>query len=120
MVVTIGMETYQRIQRLEKQIQELGFKFKPVPWHSRSGDQFVIIVDSDRLPVYRENAEIFNGTLEEVESWAIGIDWARKYDLLLGLKTDQRRERIEKRMRNRALIERIKNSDQEKEDEPPF
>lgn len=111
-MTNVGMSTYRRIKDIESKIEELGFKFKttfygnPVEY-----EKFIVVTKDDQLPIYRNGTEVFIGYLEEVESWVHGITWARDYDHLLGLKTGLRRERAEKRLKNKKLLETIKNSE---------
>lgn len=108
----VGMYTYRRIKDIESKIETLGFKFKTTTYgNPMEYEKFIVITKNDQLPVYRNGTEVFIGYLEEIESWVDGIEWARNYDHLLGLKTGLRRERAEKRLKNKKLLETIKNSE---------
>jgi hypothetical protein len=110
--MSVGMHTYTRIKKIEETANKLGFFFKEDSY-GRGRDVFVLAVNSDVLPAYRHGSEMFFGSVEEIESFLSGITWARQYDLLVGLKTDQRREKAEKRLRNEQLIHMIKGKDNE-------
>ena len=96
-----------KIRRREERVSELGFMM----CHSRhtSSDTFGSIVavkpkDQDSLPSYSRDAELFAGSLDELEAWIRGIEWAREYDrMLLGKTVATRRERKEQDVRNELL-----------------
>jgi hypothetical protein len=121
--MTVGMHTYHRIKVNEDKANNLGFKFKPDFYGSQTKDKFVLLTDEHSLPAYRAGAQVFSGNLDELESFLHGIEWARDYDHLLGLKTGQRRERVEKRLRNQQLVKTIQesgNNNEEDEEDFPF
>ena len=71
---------------------------------------------ADCLPIYSRDAELFVGTIEQLERWLAGFHFARKYDsLLLGNKHDALRQRKEQDYRNKVLIKQIKGEEQEYE-----
>jgi hypothetical protein len=52
---------------------------------------------------------VFVGTIEELEMWLRGLQWARNYDrMLFGLRHDKNRERKEQDERNRQLVAILK------------
>ena len=107
--MTVGMRTYRRIKECEEKANHLGLEFE-ASFNFRDRDIFLLITNGEKLPAYRPGAELFRGNLDEVESFLYGIEWARSYDRMLGLKTDQRREKAEQRLRNEALVNMIKES----------
>lgn len=115
--MTVGIRTYFRIKDAEEKANNLGFRFKSTEFEPGDRDSFVLAADGDRLPAYRPNVPLFRGSLEEMESFLQGIEWARQYDSILELKTDQRRERAEQRLRNQALVNMIKESGNNDEEE---
>ena len=61
--------------------------------------------DEVSLPVYSRDAEIFIGTIEDLEQWLRGVEWARKYDnMLFGPRHNVNRERREQNFRNEQLV----------------
>ena len=119
--MTVGMSTYFRIKDAEEKANSLGFRFKSNQFEPGNCDGFILAADEDKLPAYRPNVPLFRGSLEEMESFLQGIEWARQYDRILELKTDQRRERAEQRLRNEALVNMIKeSSDNGEEEHIPF
>ena len=112
-----GYNLVRRIHSLEEQCRELGLMM----CHSRSDymNQFGDIVavkplDQDSLPVYSRDAELFVGTLDALENWIKGIDWARRYDsMLFGNAHNDKRQRKEQDHRNHQLMKILKGSDNE-------
>jgi len=106
-----GYNTILKVRQLEKECDELGFMMCH-PRHYNSGDWGQLIAikpkDSDSLPIYNRDAELFIGTLEQLEVWMRGIEWARQYDEMLKLSNTKKRERKEQDQRNRNLIEILK------------
>ena len=40
------------------------------------------------MPIYSRDAEVFCGTLEQLDVWLRGVEWARNYDYLLRALTE--------------------------------
>lgn len=108
-----GYNTIRMIQTLEKECDELGFKIiSPKHGHyNRDWGDLISIVpkDSNSLPVYNRDAEIFIGTLEDLRTWLRGVEWARTYDDLIGLSDEKKRQRKEQDTLNKQLIQRLKD-----------
>jgi len=108
-----GWNTIQRIRNLEEKIDLLGFKFaksKHGDWTDAHGALSLVPKDSDSLPIYSRDAELFVGSLERLEDWLAGVRWAREYDMMLRLSDDKKRKRKEQDERNRILLKTIKDS----------
>lgn len=109
-----GYRQILEIRRLEEEVAKLGFVFSS-PKHSygSSADVFGDTValkpkDADSLPVYSRDAELFVGTLQELQPWLRGVQWARTYDTLLKLSDDRKRTRKEQDELNRQLADTLK------------
>lgn len=102
------------MRRLEKECDELGFMMCH-PRHYNSGDYGSLVAikpkDQDALPVYNRDAELFVGSLEQLEVWLRGVEWARQYDYLLRLSDEKKRGRKEQDQRNRNLVELLKREE---------
>lgn len=109
--MTMGMETYQRFKQVEKYANEMGFAFRSDPYGRLRDAIFLYPLDNNALPVFHENAVLFSGSLDQVKAFLEGIEWAQRYDLALGLKTDKRREKAEQRVRNKRLVNILKGKD---------
>lgn len=109
--MTMGMESYRRFKKAEETANAMGFAFRTDPYGRSRDDIFLCPKDNESLPVFNEKAVIFSGSLEKVEAFLEGIFWAQRYDIALGLKTDQRRAKAEQRIRNRRLVNILKGKE---------
>ena len=106
-----GYHTILRMRRLEETVAKLGFMFA-YPKHRYGDEQDMVALkpcDSDAVPIYSRDAEIFCGTLEQLEVWLRGVEWARNYDQLLRVSDEKRRARKEQDERNRLMMQRLCN-----------
>ena len=106
--VAVGMDMIERIDRVRDLADFFGFRLGRRP-HSGFGDSGIdpiaLYPKEDRLPVYSRDACLFTGSLNDVENFLDGIQWARKYDNLIGAMSDKRREQFE--AKEVARLERI-------------
>ena len=115
-----GYNTILKIRRLEQDIDALGLRWghaKHGSWSDGSyGNVVALYPKEDALPIYSRDAEIFIGTLDQLEVWLRGFQKAREYDLLLmGKKIETMRTRKEQDCRNKQLLMKIKESNQQGE-----
>jgi hypothetical protein len=106
-----GWNTIQRIKRVEQLIDELGFKFaksKHSEWTDNHGALSLKPKDPDALPIYSRDAELCIGTVERLEDWLAGVQWAREYDRMLKLSDEKKRVKAEQKEKNRSLMRMIK------------
>jgi hypothetical protein len=105
-----GYRQILEIRRLETRIAELGFMF----CHSRShgmedGDTVALKPkDADSLPIYSRDAEVFVGSLTDLQYWLRGLEWARDYDRIMKVSDVKKRARKEQDLRNRQLAKTLK------------
>jgi hypothetical protein len=107
-----GWNTIERIRRIEKQIDALGFKFsksKHSDWSDDHGALSLVPKDPDALPIYSRDAELYIGSVERLEDWLAGVRWAREYDMMLKLGDDKKRAAAEQKERNRQLMRVLKD-----------
>lgn len=107
-----GYNTILRIRRLEDQVDKLGFRMgnsKHGNYRQEFGDVVALFPKEDCLPVYARDAELFAGTLEDLEVWIRGVEWARSYDLLLQASDDKKRAKQEEKVRHEHLIRKLKD-----------
>lgn len=72
-------------------------------------DQVALKPKDDCLPIYARDAELFVGTLNDLESWLQGVKWARDYDSLLRISSQTSRGKKEQQVRNEHLLKTIKD-----------
>ena len=112
-----GYNLILKIRKLEQECDKLGFMM----CHSKYGNYResgeVVAVkpkDDSALPIYSRDAELFCGSITELEVWLKGVQWARDYDSMLFGKThESKRERKEQDYRNQQLA-RILKEDHER------
>lgn len=109
-----GYQTVLEVKRLEEDLAKMGLMMC-YPKHGYGNERGDLVAvkpkDSEALPVYSRDAELFIGSLRELRCWMIGVDWARGYDMLLRLSDEKKRERKEQNVRNENLMRRIKNEE---------
>lgn len=107
-----GWNQIQQVRKVEERADKLGLKFAPHRVDDRYGENVALIPkDSDALPIYTRDADLFVGTLEGAAYWMQGVEWAREYDrMVIDRKMDAKRARKEQDERNRQLMKKIKNS----------
>ena len=110
----MGYKLIQRIEGLKKAVDALGLKMAtPKHFYDQGTDYLALIPkDADSLPVYSRDAEVFTGSLDALETWLLGVDWARRYDtLVFGRKHNSNRERKEQLCRNGKLVKLLQQSE---------
>ena len=106
-----GWNQIQQVRKLEERADKLGLKFTAYKHDDRYGANVALIPkDSDALPIYSRDAELFVGTLEGAAYWMQGVMWARDYDsMVIDRKMDAKRARKEQDERNKQLIKMLKD-----------
>lgn len=106
-----GYNDILKYRRLEKECDEFGFMMCH-PRHYNTSEYGSLVAvkpkDMDALPVYARDAELFVGTLDQLDIWLRGVEWARQYDEMLRLSNQKKRERKEQDERNRILVAILK------------
>ena len=107
-----GYSTILKIQRLEEEINSLGFRWghsKTGGWSGNDhGDVVALYPKGDCLPIYSRDAELFTGTIEQLQYWLAGYKSSRNYDyMLMGKSVETKRTRKEQDYRNQMLMRKI-------------
>ena len=107
-----GYGLIRKIKYLEEQLDALGMTWGHNKYGSPGdfGDTLTVMPKEGCLPHYARDAELFVGTIEGLQIWLQGIEWARRYDIILGLQTEQRRARAEQTEHNKQLMKKIKEA----------
>lgn len=109
-----GFYEVLKLRRIEKELDELGFILCAPKQGWDTADHNIIGIkpkDKDSLPVYSRDAQVFQGTLEQLEVWLRGVEWARGYDMLLKLSDEKKRERKEQDLRNKHMVAVLKEEE---------
>lgn len=110
-----GYHTVIKIRRLEQEIDALGFRWGNSKRGAYGGydygDVVALFPKEDSLPIYSRDAELFTGTIEQLDIWLQGFKQAREYDrMLMGKTHETKRTRFEQDYRNRELMKKIKQA----------
>lgn len=112
-----GYHTILRIRRLEEEVDKLGLRMgnsKHGNYRQEFGDVVALFPKDDSFPIYSRDAELFVGTLEEMEVWLRGFQKACEYHrMLIGRNFEERVKRKEQDYRNSILMNQIKQAGQE-------
>ena len=106
-----GYKYILRLERIKQQCKELGMRlgYPKSQWDSAIDYVAVMPEGDDALPIYSRDAELFIGTLDQLEVWLRGVDWARTYDSLLKISNPARRERQENLIRQQHTVSMLKD-----------
>ena len=106
-----GWNQIQQVRKLEERADKLGMKFTNNHHDDIYGETVALVPkDSDALPIYIRDAQLFVGTLESAASWMQGVEWARDYDrMVIDKNMDDKRKRKEQDERNKQLVLILKN-----------
>lgn len=107
-----GYNLLQKIRRLEVDLDNLGLMMASASHYYRDYGDVISVKpkDSNSLPIYSQDAELFIGRIEDLEFWLQGVEWARKYDSMIFGKThDKNREKKEQIYRNEMLVSILKD-----------
>ena len=108
-----GFELITRVKRLEETLHKMGMRWG----HDKHGgawsndgfnDRIAVFPRDEELPVYARDAQLFSGTIEQLQAWIIGIEWARGYDMLNKVSDEKKRARKEQDRRNENLMRMVK------------
>ena len=112
-----GYHTILRIRRLEEEVDKLGFRMgntKHGNFRQEFGDVVALFPKDDCLPIYSRDAEMFCGTLEEMEVWLRGFQKACEYHrMLIGRNFEEKVKRKEQDYRNQQLMRKIAEAGKE-------
>jgi hypothetical protein len=106
-----GYQSVLQIHRIEAEVSSLGLMLcNPSRSYLEYGELVAVKPkDKDSLPVYARDAELFVGSIEQLEVWLRGVKWARQYDELMCVSNNKKRERKEQDLRNKNLLKSLKD-----------
>jgi hypothetical protein len=110
-----GYRLIQKIRDLEEKCDRLGFVIAHSQYTGWSSNVDYIALNpkgDQALPLFSRDAELYVGTIEGLEEFLKGIEWARNYDrMLFGKLHTAKRERKEQDVRNKQLLDLIKTGE---------
>jgi hypothetical protein len=109
-----GYQTIMNLRSLEKRVDRLGLRMdhpRYGGYQREFGDLVALSPKDDTMPVYSRDAELFVGTLEQMEHWLNGWEKMRQYHrMLIGNKFESKIQRLEQDYRNEFLMKNIKQA----------
>lgn len=112
-----GYHTILRIRRLEEEVDKLGLRMgnsKHGNYRQEFGDVVALFPKDDAYPIYSRDAELFVGTIEEMEVWLRGFQKCQEYHrMLIGRNFEEKVKRKEQDYRNQQLLRKIKEAGKE-------
>jgi len=109
--MALGWNEINQVDRLREKAHALGFMLTYGRNSYSYSDSGTICLQprDDELPLYARDAELFYGTVEELTAWLTGVEWARNYDAMIKLTTNDKRKAAEQTERNRQLMYAVKH-----------
>lgn len=105
--MSTSWDKFKQCKRVEALANKLGFEMAAGRDKWNNSAIYLLPLD-DKLPHYSRGAEIYQGTVEDIDEWLKGIEWAREYDNMLKLSNDKKRANCENVERNRQLMQMVK------------
>lgn len=105
-----GWQLLRKYRDIEERVNSMGLKMGPSKYSGMEFDTIALFPkDEDSLPIYNREAEVFIGTLQDIEQWLRGVDWARKYDELMKVSNNEKRQTSERKYQQRELLKTIRD-----------
>jgi hypothetical protein len=111
-----GYATIRKLRRIEEECAAIGMKLAcpKYGWGNQEpGTRLAVIPMDDALPIFCRDAELFTGTLEELNEWLLGVQWMHNYYLMLRLVDEKKIKKKEDEIRHAALIRKLKEQPKE-------
>ena len=106
-----GWQLLKSFRDVESRANKIGLKFAPSKYSGMDFDTIALIPLDEHLPIYNREAEIFTGTLQDIDKWLQGITWARNYDDLMKVSNDEKRQTSERKYQQRELLRVIRDGE---------
>ena len=110
-----GYDLVLKVKRLEDTLHKMGMRWgydkHGGNWAGEFGDRVAVFPRDEELPVYSRDAQLFSGTIDQLQVWIAGIEWSRSYDMINKVSDDKKRARKEQDRRNENLLLRVKGEE---------
>lgn len=104
--MAFDMHAYRAMTRLEEKLSQQGMRLGASRWDSSS---FALFPVGDSLPSFSRDEEVFSGNSDEIIGFLSGIEWATRYYQMLGLVSNDVISKKEQAVRNRQLMQTLKD-----------
>ena len=109
-----GWQLLKSFRDVEERANKIGLKFAPSKYSGMEFDTIALMPLDEHLPVYNREAEIFAGTLQDIDKWLRGVEWARNYDDIMKVSTHEKRQTAESKYQQRELLKVIREGEKSK------
>ena len=109
-----GWQLLRSFRDVEERANKIGLKFAASKYSGMEFDTIALVPFDENLPIYNREAEVFQGTLQDISSWIRGVEWSRNYDNLMMSKNDEKRQTAERKYQQRELLKTIRDGEREK------
>ena len=109
-----GWQLLRSFRDIEERANNIGLRFAPSKYNGMEFDTIALIPFDEHLPIYNREAEVFQGSLQDISNWLRGVEWSRNYDNLMMSKNDDKRETAERKYQQRELLKVIRDGEREK------
>jgi hypothetical protein len=106
-----GWQLLKNFRDIEARANKIGLKFGPSKFSGMEFDTIALVPFGEGVPIYNREAEVFTGSLQDIDKWLQGIVWARNYDDLMKVSNDDKRETAERKYQQRELLRVIKDGE---------
>lgn len=108
-----GWQLLRSFRDVEERANRIGLKFAPSKYSGMEFDTIALVPLDEHLPIYNREAEVFTGSLQDIEKWLQGVEWARNYDDLMKVSTNEKRQVAERKYQQRELLKTIREGKRE-------
>lgn len=110
-VTNIGWNTIQKYLSLKQRLNSFGLELgKANHWHVDQDCLAVHPLGEHGAPCFSRDAELFVGTLGEVEHWFKGYETAYKYLIMIDATSDKKIRKCEQSIENQNLLKLLKQN----------
>lgn len=105
----MDFNTILAVRKFEKRVTDLGFTIKQSRWGTSStGIAFIeMIPHEENYPIFSRDAVMYSGTIDQINSFLDGMEFAKKYYIMLKLLSEDKIHRKEQDERNRGLMRKM-------------
>lgn len=106
-----GWQLLKSFRDVENRANKIGLKFAPSKYSGMEFDTIALIPLNEHLPIYNREAEVFTGTLQDIDKWLRGVEWAHNYDDLMKVSNDQKRKQAESKYQQKEFLKVIRDGE---------
>ena len=109
-----GWQLLKSFRDVEERANKIGLKFAPSKYSGMEFDTITLMPLNEYLPIYNREAEVFVGTLQDIDKWLRGVEWSRNYDDLMKVSTHEKRKVAEEKYKQREFLKAIQDGKKSK------